>query len=86
MLTSSSTHPSLESNPPISKRLIRQSAENMLNPKNRNAEIMKSNTIVEREHLLYFQIPIFITNTTFMYIPISRSKVSQLALKKEKVL
>lgn len=58
----------------------------MLNPKNRNAEIMKSNTIVEREHLLYFQIPIFITNTTFMYIPISRSKVSQLALKKEKVL
>lgn len=56
----------------------------MLKQKNRNVEIIKSNTIVEREHLLYFKIPIFITNTKFMYIPISKSKVVSIGLKKKR--
>lgn len=56
----------------------------MLKQKTRNVEIIKSNTTVEREHLLYFKILIFITNTKFMDIPISKSQTVSIGLKKKK--
>lgn len=56
----------------------------MLKQKTRNVEIIKNNTTVEREHLLYFKILIFITNTKFMDIPISKSQTVSIGLKKKK--